>query len=694
MENANKRGAEELQVHPAELESRYAELRRAYAKLEEALRESEARYRAVAEDQSELIVRYGTDGGLTFVNEAYARYYGKSPMELVGSGFVPNIPEPDLSRMRECLDGITLENPVVVFDHRIVMPGGDVRWQQWRHRGIYSSEGRFMEYQAVGSDITERKRLEAEIRQAGEAAEAAGRAKSAFLAGMTHEIRTPIAAIMGMTDMALSFGPSVQVAECLQAGKDSCSVLLHIVDDILDLSRIEAGRLELEHAEFKLGPILSRVLEMHKAQALRKGLSLHLCIAPTVPAAFLGDATRLGQVVWNLVGNAVKFTDEGEIQVHVESMETARGAGGEPVYRQLGFTVSDTGEGIPEERQSAIFESFKQLDGSLPRELGRVGLGLAVCKQLVEMMGGEIWVESKRGKGSRFGFTVLLEEKRDLSGAAPELPGLVLDYVRKTPALKILLADGNPLMRKVLTHFLSRSGHNVTAVDNGHKVLNALEEERFDLVLMDVQMPHMDGIETTVRIRSSRSGRLDPGIPIVALTACSMRGDRERILEAGMDDYVAKPVQTEELVRVIGLVMARKGDNRRAPAGPEVDATPVGFAELRSKYAGLESLLKDLIVDFSTELSLRLSVLRESLDCGDTLGTVGAAHSLAGIAGVFHASQLIGLARAMEQEARNGRMEEARALYDRVDRESHEYLLKLCREFQVDPGGKALSQSD
>jgi len=377
---------------------------------------------------------------------------------------------------------------------------------------------------------------EAELKKAKEAAERASQAKSEFLANMSHEIRTPLTGIIGITDMALGTTPR---REHLEMIAQSAQSLLGIVNDILDLSKIEAQKLEFYIEDFDLHTLMEKIISDFLLRAEKKGLELNLSILPDVPRYVNGDAGRLRQVVVNLIGNAIKFTHQGEIVLKIKKIDENTDSA------VLLFSVKDTGIGIPKNKLTELFHNFNQLDSSYSKKYGGTGLGLAISKKLSEMMGGTIGVQSKENQGSTFYFTAKFRIASEKRMTAPEE-----DHGENIQArLNILLAEDNAFNQKIMSYFLAKAGHDAVIVSNGKEVLEALKIQQFDLILMDVQMPEMDGIETTKAIRSAENP-----IPIIALTAYAMKGDRERFLDAGMDDYLSKPVKLEDLSKAIRRV--------------------------------------------------------------------------------------------------------------------------------------------
>jgi PAS domain S-box-containing protein len=519
-------------------------------RIEESLRKSEQRLRALVDSLDDIVVEMDERG--TFL-DVWARTDDLLPRpkaEMIGHNIAAILGD-DISRAYlEKLHAALQTGRSQEFEYsfkRSKEPEGALHWVMVRFYPTRSADARPKTACLVISEITARKRAEEELRRAKEAAVAANVAKSEFLANMSHEIRTPMNGILGTLELVLDTPLNSEQREFLGMAKMSADSLLGILSDILDLSKVEARKLDLNPEEFRLREMVESTDLMMMSRAREKGLKLTCHIEDVVPDALVGDEMRLRQVLLNLVGNALKFTAHGDVEVRVAQESRAKGS------VELHFVVRDTGIGIAPEKQKLIFEAFAQADGSMTRKFGGTGLGLTISSRLVEMMGGHMWVESLPGEGSQFHFTAVFA-----------MPSTKIVQIRKTvvatPAnaqrgvdsrrLQVLLAEDNPINQRVAVRMLQKHGHRVEVASSGREALAALEHGSFDIVLMDVQMPDMNGLEATAAIRENEklSGE---HLPIIALTAGAMDGDREKCLAAGMDDYMAKPFQTEALMRIL-----------------------------------------------------------------------------------------------------------------------------------------------
>ena len=413
-------------------------------------------------------------------------------------------------------------------------------------------------FNAFLDSLRARQKAEEELITAKEAAIAASLAKSEFLANMSHEIRTPMNGVLGMLQLVQDTPLTEEQRDFITTARASAEALLHLLNDILDFSKIEAGRLDLDKAPFELRSLILTLVKGFSVITNDKQIELTTAIADDVPRVLVGDALRLRQILANLVGNAIKFTEQGGICVAVKTQAQRA----EQVT--LLFSVADTGVGVASDKLASIFDAFVQADTSVTRRFGGTGLGLTISARLVAMMGGRIWVESTLGQGSTFYFTAVFELASALpgdqtpppeSGASVTMPAANSDAGAATPHLRILLAEDNAVNQKLAVRLLTKQGYAVTVANNGREALDALAQADYDVVLMDVQMPEMDGLEAVRQIRQREHGQ-PHHLPVIAMTAHAMQGDRERCLEAGMDDYVSKPIKVDELLRAINAVLS------------------------------------------------------------------------------------------------------------------------------------------
>ena len=423
-----------------------------------------------------------------------------------------------------------------VVEYRIVRPDGEERHVRWSARCVFDEAKRPVRLTGCVQDVTERKRYEGALVRARVAAEQASRAKSMFLANMSHELRTPMNGVLGMTALALETPLSAEQRDYLEVAHNSGATLLSILNDVLDLSKIEAGKLTLEAVTFSLRTVVQQAIQLLAPRAQQKGIRLYAVLDDHVVPRYLGDPVRVRQLLVNLVANAVKFTERGEVRVEV-SCDPDR-------PERVVLAVRDTGIGIPEERQRAIFDAFTQADGTTTRRFGGTGLGLTICRELVRLMSGSIEVQSRAGEGSLFRVALTLPEANELvtdhgvvrprkaSGARPSAP---------SRSLRVLLAEDNATNARIVRVLVERLGHKVDHVSDGRAALEAIERGAYDLALMDIQMPHVDGLEVTRAVRAREAER-GGHLPILAMTANAMKGDEELCLAAGMDGYLSKPI--------------------------------------------------------------------------------------------------------------------------------------------------------
>lgn len=537
---------------------------------EEALQISEQRYRAIVEDQTDLIVRFRPDGLILFINEAFARFFNQQKDEIVQTHFMQNVFAKDYDNVISKLTkSLNPDAPVMTIEHQIIDNHGEVRWLQWTNRGMFDfplffdDDHVLEEIQAVGRDITERKRVEhmqrefnakleaknQELDAALMKAQAATQAKSNFLATMSHEIRTPLNGVLGMLTLVNDSSLTDEQHELVTTAINSGQLLLSLINDILDFSKIEAGRLSLEQIDFEPRRIVKDITDLLSEATQRKGLYFHIEVEDSVPQRLRGDPTRLSQVLNNLIGNAIKFTHQGGITIRCQLQEIF-----ENNTHLIRFEIQDTGIGISEVAQSHIFDPFTQADGSTTRQYGGTGLGLAIVKQLVTLMGGQIGIHSKMNEGSVFWFTIKLlpAQKSHLSADDEHEQSIGERYanshlkLNRTEEPILLVVDDNRVNQTVASRMLNKLGYaKIDIASSGLDALKKIQEKTYDLIFMDCQMPELDGYETTRRIRLLESHLSQ--IPIIAMTANAMTGDRVKCIEAGMDDYISKPIVLDKL---------------------------------------------------------------------------------------------------------------------------------------------------
>ncbi len=515
---------------------------------EDALRRGEEKFRELAENIREVFWMMNPAATeILYISPAYEQIWGRTCESLYRNpmDWLEAIHPEDRGRARRLFEK-QMAGANVGSEYRILTLDGQEKWIRDRGFPVCDQSGRLIRVAGIAEDITERKRYEEALVRARKAADAANLAKSRFLANMSHEIRTPMNGVIGMLQLLLDTDLTPEQREYAGVIEASGRTLLALIDDILDLSKIEARKIVLLHEDFDLRRTVGDAMESLLGQAKAKRLAFSWRTAPEIPSLLRGDPHRLRQILMNLAANAIKFTERGEVAVQagLESRE-----GGTATLR---ITISDTGIGIRPEQATALFSPFVQADASTTRKYGGTGLGLSISKQLVEMMGGRIGFDSRVGEGSTFWFTAVFEVPAEPGPESIQAPGGVAEV---RPEARILVAEDHPINRRVLLAQLEKLGCRARAVVSGAEAVEAVEREEFDLVLMDCQMPGMDGFEATRRIRGS--GR--PDLPIVAVTADAMSGDRERCIREGMSDYLSKPIELCLLAEVLAKWLSEPG---------------------------------------------------------------------------------------------------------------------------------------
>ncbi|WP_342620223.1 PAS domain S-box protein [Rhodoferax sp. GW822-FHT02A01] len=470
-------------------------------------------------------------------NKAFETLFGIDRTEWIGRSVFELVPGEVAELMRakdqELFESGAVQTYEATFRNRRT---GELREGLYWKAPLTDVDGKVTGLVGTILDITEKNRIEQELRDAKRSAEAASQAKSDFLANMSHEIRTPMNGVIGMTDLALDLVQSPAQREYLQIVKSSAQSLMVILNDVLDFSKIEAGKLNIEAVRFSLRQTIEETLKTLRSRAMQKGLELQSTLQPDLPDEVVGDPVRLGQVLTNLCDNAIKFTSKGGVYVHV-------GCVGEALGFKLQFSVRDTGIGIAVDKQKDVFEAFSQADTSTTRRFGGTGLGLTICARLVELMGGRIWLESSEGQGSTFHFTLQVQSASPVPSATTQI---AMAAPQPSKSLQVLLVEDHPINQMLATTLLKKWGHTVVLAHNGQEAVDLFGSRGWDIVLMDMQMPVMGGLEATRLIRAEEPA--GTRTPIVAMTANAMESDRQACLDAGMDDHLAKPFNAAALL--------------------------------------------------------------------------------------------------------------------------------------------------
>lgn len=643
------------------------------------LLKSETQFRSIWEASCEAMFLTDAAGVILKVNRAFANLVEAEPADLEGKNIASLFRPEEGEKLRKDLEArYASDGAKATLEHELHFAAGRC--------GFYENSvtcvdipGQSAQMLCILRDVTEQRRNAEELARAKEAAEAVNReliaanrnleetgrlaremadraealsaAKSDFLANMSHEVRTPLNGILGMTGLALETELASDQREYLELVKSSAEALLSLVNDVLDFSKYEVGKLALDCVEFSLRGLVRDVLRPLALRASVGGLLFESVIEDQLPDRLVGDPLRIGQILRNLAGNAIKFTNEGRISVRVRP----QAIDGRKVT--LLFSVADTGIGIPAEKHRLIFEPFTQADGSTTRKFGGTGLGLSICSGLVELMEGRIWVESEVGRGSTFFVTITLDIATPPDGTEPAVSG----NHRAKRNLRILVAEDNGVNQRLATRLLEREGHSVTIAASGDEALAMFERHQFDhpydLIFMDVQMPELDGLQTTVRIRQMERGS-GQHVPIVAMTAQAAESDRLRCLESGMDAYVTKPVNVPELLKMIESVVPG-GNIMNAHLKSEGSSVEAQLQQLDeslalSRVGGDIELLKEVVELFLEDYPVTFERIKSAVASSDAKALEHHAHSLKGSVSTFGANRAFEAAFALEKQGRGG----------------------------------------
>ncbi|MBZ0200699.1 MAG: response regulator, partial [Ignavibacteriaceae bacterium] len=643
------------------------------------LRQSERKYRSIFDNSAEGIFQTSTSGKFITVNTSLLKILGyETNEEILKINLEKDIYQnssdrekliEELNRKKEVTDyilnlkkkdgtGVTVKiNDRLIEDEltgRVYFEGNmhditaQVKLEEERDRNEHA-----LRTEKIRSDMLAKEAVKSNV------------IKSQFLANMSHEIRTPMNGVIGYLTLIEnnSYKSEHELKQFLAGARTSAEALLEIINDILDISKIEAGRMELEDAEFNLIDVVNDSLSMLSARASEKSITLNKYIDDVTPVFVTGDALRVRQIFVNLLSNAVKFTETGSVNVHIKSKPIA------DVGTQIFAMVEDSGIGISEDKIQLLFKPFTQIDGSHTRKFGGTGLGLVICKQLTEMMGGEIVVKSEKGQGSKFYFTIKLKlPQNENSGitykefktkAEPEKQVETLETLSANKPLragyKLLLVEDNEVNRKVAVRILSDSGFVVDQAEDGYNALEVVQTSNFDIVLMDVQMPGIDGYDTTRQIRSL--GGKFRTIPIIAITAHALKGDREKCLKAGMNDYITKPIRAAQLIKMLdfwlGLDSHQPQPELPAADEPVIDNSLFDFRHLHKMSLGNEDFKKDLLMTYFDDMQKRLDKLDQHILQNDLTRAHHEAHTIKGASFSVGARAAANLALELEGELKN-----------------------------------------
>jgi PAS domain S-box-containing protein len=637
---------------------------------EQALQSSEEKFRQLTENIREVIWMMTPAGDeMLYISPAYEEVWGATCDSLYRNpmAWVESIHPDDLQQAHSVFQR-QIQGEIVDSEYRILARDGKAKWIRDRAFPIRDEAGQVVRIVGIAEEVTERRRYEEELIRAREGADAANRAKSRFLANMSHEIRTPMNGVLGMIQLLLGTQLDEKQKRFANVAQTCGRTLLALIDDILDLAKIEAQKIVLEDVRFNLSDTIDEVVTLMRVQAGAKGLTFTSRVSPGTPSFVGGDVHRLRQILTNLSSNAIKFTERGEITLSAAPVSQDAGT------TTVRFSVIDTGIGIRPDAAAGLFSPFVQADSSVTRKYGGTGLGLSICRHLAEAMGGQIGVDSSEGQGSTFWFTATFSQAPPLHLPVATDPGSRRAGARSGPGadrhtVRILVAEDSSINREVTLAQLQMLGYQATLVADGAEAVAAVMHGGYDLVLMDCEMPRMDGFEATRRIRTS----LYPEIPIVALTANAMAEDRARCLSEGMNDYLSKPVDLDQLARVLTKLLPPSNSATPSPMPEsklETNSREVFDAEgLMSRLGGDRRLAGIVLKGFLEDMPVQLNSLRKVLDGEDSRSARFHAHTLKGAAATVSAESLREVALAIERAGDAGQWDKYGELIPRAKEE-------------------------